>query len=295
VATGVLEGVDAIFGLHNWPTLPEGVVASRAGTIMAGTAEFRITMHGRGGHAAMPQGNIDPVPPLAALVTALQVRVAAGDAAVPASVAEKVPRPPHAMHWHARCMCVRCRRRCPMHVRALQTVVSRETAPLDSVVVSVTQLAAGDAHNVTPDAAWLGGTLRALTAEGYERAKARVAEVAHAVAAAFRCTATVDWDGRSGYPPTRNTEDAWRFAKAVAQGYATVQCAHCLLCGVVRHRVLCTLPSLREGYATARHTYLLQLLCERVSLRSAMHGATESLCIARCNRRLYTEVRLQVL
>lgn len=76
VATGVLDGVDAIFGLHNWPALPHGVVASRAGTIMAGTAEFRITMHGRGGHAAMPQGNIDPVPPLAALVAALQVRAA---------------------------------------------------------------------------------------------------------------------------------------------------------------------------------------------------------------------------
>jgi acetylornithine deacetylase/succinyl-diaminopimelate desuccinylase-like protein len=43
---------------------------------MAGTAEFLITMHGKGGHAAMPHQTIDPVPAAAALITALQVRLA---------------------------------------------------------------------------------------------------------------------------------------------------------------------------------------------------------------------------
>lgn len=71
---GVLDDVDAIFALHNWPALPAGIVASRSGTIMAGTAEYRITMHGRGGHAAMPHQNIDPIPAVASLVSALQVR-----------------------------------------------------------------------------------------------------------------------------------------------------------------------------------------------------------------------------
>ena len=72
---GVLEDVDGIFGIHNWPTMPLGKVGSRAHTLMAGSAEFSINIIGRGGHAALPQGNIDPVIPTAALVTAFQVRL----------------------------------------------------------------------------------------------------------------------------------------------------------------------------------------------------------------------------
>jgi IAA-amino acid hydrolase len=70
---GALNGVDGIFAFHNMPTMHIGTVGSRTGTLMAGTAQFNITMHGRGGHAAIPHGNIDPVPAVSALVAALQV------------------------------------------------------------------------------------------------------------------------------------------------------------------------------------------------------------------------------
>lgn len=69
-----MDGVAAVFGFHNMPHLPTGVVGGRAGTIMAGAAQFHITVRGRGGHAAMPHGNHDPVVAAAHLVTALQAR-----------------------------------------------------------------------------------------------------------------------------------------------------------------------------------------------------------------------------
>lgn len=52
--------------------MPIGKAGSRGNTLMAGSAEFSVTLVGRGGHAALPQGNIDPIIPTAALITAFQ-------------------------------------------------------------------------------------------------------------------------------------------------------------------------------------------------------------------------------
>ena len=70
---GALDGVEAIFGIHNLPTLPLGTVASMPTAVKAGATAFRITFHGRGGHAAMPHANRDPILPAASFVTAVQV------------------------------------------------------------------------------------------------------------------------------------------------------------------------------------------------------------------------------
>ncbi len=63
---------DEVYALHNWPALPAGKLAVRAGPVMAATDEFQITVRGRGGHAAMPHLAIDPVLASAHLITALQ-------------------------------------------------------------------------------------------------------------------------------------------------------------------------------------------------------------------------------
>ena len=61
----------------------------------------------------------------------------------------------------------------------LQTLVSRETSPLDSAVISITKLAAGEgANNVIPDFATVGGTLRALGKEQLHTMRRRINEVA---------------------------------------------------------------------------------------------------------------------
>ncbi|WP_027054124.1 M20 aminoacylase family protein [Mesorhizobium erdmanii] len=74
VKDGMMERFDIskVFGMHNMPGLPVGQFAIRPGPIMAATAEFTITVKGRGGHAAMPHGTIDPIVITSQLVGALQ-------------------------------------------------------------------------------------------------------------------------------------------------------------------------------------------------------------------------------
>lgn len=63
---------DEIYALHNWPGLPPGKMAVRAGAMMAATDEIQITVRGKGGHAAMPHLTVDPVLLSAHIITALQ-------------------------------------------------------------------------------------------------------------------------------------------------------------------------------------------------------------------------------
>jgi amidohydrolase len=69
-------------------------------------------------------------------------------------------------------------------ISLLQTIVSRQTNPVDSVVVSVTQVHAGHTHNVIPDNAWLNGTFRTLTPETRLATGRRIREVAEGIASA---------------------------------------------------------------------------------------------------------------
>lgn len=62
-------------------------------------------------------------------------------------------------------------------ITALQTLVSRETDPLDAGVVSITEFLAGSSTNVIPDDASLRGTIRTLTDEAHASLKARVEQV----------------------------------------------------------------------------------------------------------------------
>ena len=74
---GVLSSptVDAIFGLHGWPGLPVGMVATRPAALLASVDGFTMALRGRGGHAAAPQDSIDPIVCAAAIVQALQTIV----------------------------------------------------------------------------------------------------------------------------------------------------------------------------------------------------------------------------
>ncbi len=63
---------DAMFGQHVYPGLPAGKVGVRSGRYMASTDEVYITVKGKGGHAATPQLNVDPVVIASHVVLALQ-------------------------------------------------------------------------------------------------------------------------------------------------------------------------------------------------------------------------------
>ncbi|MBM3289255.1 MAG: amidohydrolase, partial [Candidatus Hydrogenedentes bacterium] len=75
VEEGVLDGVDAAFALHGWPTLPVGHIGLRPGPMLAGAGVFKIVVHGKGCHAADPGAGIDPIAVGAHIVTALQTIV----------------------------------------------------------------------------------------------------------------------------------------------------------------------------------------------------------------------------
>ena len=75
IAAGALEGVSAVFGLHNKPDLPAGHVGLKHGPLMAAVDTLIITVTGKGGHAAIPDATIDPVVAGSAIVMALQTAV----------------------------------------------------------------------------------------------------------------------------------------------------------------------------------------------------------------------------
>ncbi|MGO1769180.1 MAG: N(2)-acetyl-L-2,4-diaminobutanoate deacetylase DoeB2 [Microbacterium sp.] len=76
IADGALDGVDAVFGWHNWPALGRGRVACPDGAVMSANGTFSIELTGVGGHASQPEATRDPVLAAAAVAVALQQIVA---------------------------------------------------------------------------------------------------------------------------------------------------------------------------------------------------------------------------
>lgn len=156
---------DAVFGLHNWPGVQVGAFATRTGPLMASGNVFRITVKGKGAHAALPHNGSDPV------FVGVQI------------------------------------------VSALQGIITRNKRPIDTAVLSVTQFHAGDANNVVPEEAWIGGTVRTFSNEVLDLIERRMEEVSRDIAAAYDCA--VDFVFRRIYPATVNAEAETQFAAAV--------------------------------------------------------------------------------
>jgi hippurate hydrolase len=94
-------------------------------------------------------------------------------------------------------------------VTALQTLVSRNTAAIDQLVVTVTQIHAGDTWNVIPGDAVLRGTVRTFKPSVQDAAEAGLHRVVHGVSEALGCEASIRYERR--YPATVNTvtETGW--------------------------------------------------------------------------------------
>ncbi len=158
--------VEAVFGMHNWPGMPAGKFALRAGPMMASYDIFEITVKGKGAHAALPHLGVDPV------IAAAQIAM------------------------------------------GLQTITSRNTSPLDSAVVSVTQIHGGDTWNVIPDEVVLRGTTRSFKSELQDAIEAAIRRIAEGVAAAMGAGVALRYERR--YPPTVNSAAESDVAAAIA-------------------------------------------------------------------------------
>lgn len=169
IAQGLFERfpMDAIFGMHNWPGMDVGQFAIKAGPCFASSNEFKITIHGRGSHAAMPHLGIDPVP-------------------------------------------VACQM-----VQAFQTIISRNLRPIDTGVISVTMISAGEVSNAVAPSCTLQGTVRSFTAEVLDLIESRMRDTASYTAGAYG--ATCDFDFHRNYPPTINDPAATQFVRETMQ------------------------------------------------------------------------------
>jgi amidohydrolase len=166
IADGVLDGVDAAFGVHLWNEMKVGTLGVKEGPLMAAVDRLRIVVHGRGGHGGKPHRSADPVVAAAHVIT------------------------------------------------ALQTVVSRETSPLQSAVVTLASIHGGQAFNVIPDEVVVTGTLRTFDAELRRSLPERIARIAEGVAAGLRCRAEVEV--KQGNPAVVNDPGAAERARRAA-------------------------------------------------------------------------------
>ncbi len=98
-------------------------------------------------------------------------------------------------------------------VVSLQSIVSRNLAPLDAAVVSVTRILAGDAYNVIPQTAELGGTVRAFSRDVMDAVGRHMQRLAEGTAAAYGATVEVDF--RVRFAPTVNNADEAEFAARI--------------------------------------------------------------------------------
>ena len=99
-------------------------------------------------------------------------------------------------------------------ITALQTIASRNADPLESLVVSVTTIHAGEADNVIPERVHLTGTVRSLIPAIRDLAERRIGEIVQGVAASMGCTAQVEYE--RNYPVVVNHERQTAFAAGVA-------------------------------------------------------------------------------
>ncbi len=107
-------------------------------------------------------------------------------------------------------------------VTAFQTIINRNKRPIDTGVISVTMLKAGEATNVIPDSVELQGTVRTFTVEVLDLIERRMKELTDGLAGAFELTA--EFDFHRNYPPTVNHVAETAFVRqALVDMGATVQ------------------------------------------------------------------------
>ncbi len=157
--------MEAVFGMHNWPGAPVGSFAASPGPVMASSNEFKITIRGKSGHAALPHNTIDPVP-------------------------------------------VACQM-----VQAFQTIITRNKKPIDTAVISVTMIHAGEATNVVPDTCEIQGTVRTFTTPVLDLIERRMRQIAEHLCAAHDCACEFAFE--RNYPPTINAAREANFAREV--------------------------------------------------------------------------------
>lgn len=127
-------------------------------------------------------------------------------------------------------------------IQSLQSLVSRVTDPLEPVVISVTRFQAGNADNILPETAVLGGTVRTFRPELQAQVEAGIARTCKAIEMAHEVS--VRFVFSRGYPPTINAEAPVALCRKVASEVA--------LGGTVHHDLPPSMGAEDFAYLSAR-------------------------------------------
>ena len=145
IEAGVMEDVDAIFGIHLWPDMPSGKVSLVPGPRMASADKLKITVKGKSGHGSMPHQGIDAILAASAIIM------------------------------------------------NLQSISSREIAPLEPAVVTIGKLAGGTGWNITCDEVTLEGTTRCFSHEVRKSFPLAIERIIKNTAASYRAQAELEY------------------------------------------------------------------------------------------------------
>ncbi|NQU67022.1 MAG: amidohydrolase [Candidatus Marinimicrobia bacterium] len=171
IADGVLDGIEEMYGLHLWNYQQYGTIGVKPGAILASADIFDLTIRGKGGHGAAPQGSQDTIIAAAHLIT------------------------------------------------TFQTIVSRNTNPLESTVVSVGTINGGHSFNIIADEVKLTGTTRAYTEDNRLMIKQRMNEIIRGTEITFGVIIELNY--QDGYPPTINddrvTDRVYKSARKIVE------------------------------------------------------------------------------
>ncbi|HVZ44284.1 MAG TPA: M20 aminoacylase family protein [Ramlibacter sp.] len=161
--------VEAVYAMHNWPSMKPGMFGTTDGAMMASADRITIEITGKGGHGAHPYLAVDPVLVAGHIIT------------------------------------------------AVQSIVSRNIRPVESAVISLCAMQAGDLHamSVIPGKATIVGTVRTFDPEVQALVERRLNELCGAVALGFGATAKVQYERI--YPATINSAREAMFAADVAE------------------------------------------------------------------------------
>lgn len=160
--------LDAVYALHNLPSLPAGTFGFKQGNIMASSDRFFITVKGQSGHAGIPHKSLDP------LLAATHI------------------------------------------YQGIQGLVARTVNPFDSIVVSITQIHAGQTNNIIPDDAILSGTIRSHSEDLRNEIINKIEHMIKNIANAFFMDASLSL-GNIRHKLTTNSEEETKIGIKTAQ------------------------------------------------------------------------------
>ena len=100
-------------------------------------------------------------------------------------------------------------------ISALQSISSRETNPLDSVVISITQVHSGDAYNIIPDSVKMNGTVRSFNKDIRKKLPESMLRIINGICEAFGAKCKLKYI--NGYPATINSDKETEISRNVAK------------------------------------------------------------------------------